>query len=82
MMKGKIEIKDATNGIYVEKTAETSIFSPSWSDEKTLLEISIAFENKIFKSGNTFEGISSNGITIRMFINQTTNEIISAFPIF
>lgn len=82
MVKGKIEIKNPTDGNYIEKLApETSIFPPSWSDNKTLLEISIAFENRSFVDGNTYKGFSSFGFEIRMYVNSN-NEIISAFPIF
>jgi hypothetical protein len=46
-------------------------------------EIQKAFNNKIKISGNTWKGISREGIEIQMYLKTDgTNEIISTFPIF
>ena len=82
MFKVHIDIKDV-NGNWVQKTAESSFFPRTWTDQKILTEIQNAFGNKTFVSGNTWKGLSTEGIEIRMFLKtEGTNQIISAFPIF
>ena len=82
MFKVYVDIKD-DYGNWVPKTAPSSFFPRTWSEQKILMEIENAFNNKIFVSGNTWKGLSSEGIEIRMFLKTDgSNHIISAFPIF
>lgn len=77
----KIDVLDS-NGNWVQKTAESSFFPVSWTENKILSEISSAFNNKALITGNTWEGMSNSGILIRMYIKTDgSNIIISAFPI-
>ena len=82
MFKVNIDVKDV-NGNWIPKTAQSSFFPRTWDEQKILNEIQNAFINKTFVSGNTWKGLSSEGIEIRMFLKTDgTNQIITAFPIF
>ena len=59
-----------------------STFFPIWMTPKQILTvIAEAYENKVFKFDNIYEGIAKSGFKIRLVINLKNNKIVSAFPI-
>ena len=76
------------NGVYEatvringkEKKYISTFFPKHWTPEDVINAIEEAYANKYFVSGNTYEGITSSGISIGMHIDLETGKIISAFP--
>lgn len=94
--KGEIVIDTKTMpneyGIYeakvivsdVEKTSNSGIstfFPDHWDTQDVIDAINEAYEGKTFISGNTYEGVTEEGIVIRMYLDDQ-EKIISAFPIY
>lgn len=92
--KGEVIENTATatdeNGIYeaevviedVEKQSnqgKSSFFPEDWSAQKVVDAINEAYEHKERLTGNTYAGLSEDGIVIQMYINEE-EDIISAFP--
>lgn len=68
----------------VEKTSNkgsSTFFPDSWDSQDVVDAINEAYETKDFISGNTYEGLSEEGIIIRMYLDQS-DKIISAFPVY
>lgn len=84
--------KPNENGIYeakvivsdVEKTSnngKSTFFSDNWDSQEVVDAINEAYDNRIHINGNTFEGLTNEGIIIRMYLDNQ-NKIISAFPVY
>lgn len=68
----------------VKKAGNKSIstfFPLHWTSQEVVDAINQAYENKTHISGNTYEGLTEEGIVIRMYLDDT-EKIISAFPIY
>lgn len=68
----------------VEKTSNrgySTFFPDHWDTQDVVDAINEAYEHREFISGNTYEGITSDGMIIRMYLNKS-DEVISAFPIY
>lgn len=68
----------------VEKTSNggKSTFFPNEYDTQQVVDsINEAYDEKIFISGNTYEGLTTDGIAIRMYLDND-EKIISAFPVY
>lgn len=77
---GKVEVSG------VPKTSnggKSTFFPENWTPQDVVDAINEAFTNKEFVQGtrNTYIGELKNGMQIEMYIDSTTNKIISAFPI-
>jgi len=81
-----------TNGVYeaeveidgIKKSGNKGIstfFPLYWSTQEVIDGINEAYETKQFISGNTYEGLTEEGIVIRMYLDEE-EKIISAFPIY
>lgn len=94
--KGEIisgtETKEDDLGVYeaevivdgVEKTSNrgrSSFFPNHWDTQDVVDAIIEAYENKEFIQGNTYEGLTDEGIVIQMYLNKQ-EKIISAFPVY
>jgi|SRR5690625_3602841 len=84
--------KSNEHGIYeakvivsnVEKTSNrgmSTFFPDEWDTQDVIDAINEAYETKTYISGNTFEGLTTEGIVIRMYLDDD-EKIISAFPIY
>lgn len=60
---------------------KSTFFPDEWDTQEVVNAINEAYEHKIHIHGNTFEGLTKDGIQIRMYLDQN-DKIISAFPIF
>ncbi len=71
------------NGILkMSNGGKSSFFPQHWNAQQIVDAINEAFNNKVFlqNTRNTFKGKTSGGMLIEMFIDNTTNKIISAYP--
>ena len=74
---GKVEVQG------IAKKAESSFFPDSWSKSDVINAVKEAYANRIAdtsKGANYFEGKSSSGVTVGMFLNKD-GTIATAFPI-
>lgn len=80
------------NGIYeakvmvseVEKISnggKSTFFPKNWDTQDVVDAINEAYDNRTFISGNTFEGVTDEGIIVHMYLDQS-EKIISAFPVY
>ena len=68
----------------VEKTSNrgrSTFFPDDWDSQDVVDAINEAFENKEFINGNTYEGLTEEGIIVRMYLDNN-DKIISAFPVY
>ena len=68
----------------VEKTAnggKSTFFPDSWDSQDVVDAINEAYDDRSFISGNTYEGLTEEGITVRMYLDES-EKIISAFPVY
>ncbi|MBM7601573.1 hypothetical protein JOC34_004001 [Virgibacillus halotolerans] len=79
---GVYEAKIEVNG-----TAKTSnggkstLFPEDWNAQQVVDAINESFNEKTLVSGNTYEGLTSDGMVIRMYLDEQ-DRIISAFPVY
>jgi Bacterial EndoU nuclease len=81
LFKAKVKVKNG-NGKWVAKVSNqgySTFYPESWSEEKTEKEILHAFGNKRKVNGDLWEGKSSEGIIIQMYLRDD-DSIASAFP--
>ena len=60
---------------------KSTFFPDEWDTQDVIDAINEAYEHKVHIHGNTFEGLTKDGIQIRMYLDQN-EKIISAFPIY
>ena len=80
--QGVYEAKVKVDG--VEKTSNrgmSSFFPDAWDTQDVVDAIHEAYENREFIQGNTYEGLTEEGIIIQMYLNNN-EKIISAFPVY
>lgn len=68
----------------VEKTSNggrSTFFPNDWDSQDVVDAINEAFKNKEFINGNTYEGLTDEGIVVRMYLDNN-DKIISAFPVY
>lgn len=68
----------------VEKTSnggKSTFFPNDWDTQQVIDGINEAYDNKVYISGNTYEGLTADGMIIRMYLDQH-EKIISAFPVY
>src|SRR5690625_1393410 len=68
----------------VKKTSnngKSTFFPDDWDSQDVVDAINEAYQSKTFINGNTFEGLSEEGMAIRLYLDNEEN-IISAFPIY
>jgi Bacterial EndoU nuclease len=81
LFKAKVKVKNGS-GKWIAKVSNggySTFYPESWSEEKTEKEILQAFKNKRKVNGDLWEGKSSEGIIIQMYLRDD-DSIASAFP--
>lgn len=79
--KVELNIPEFGGGWKVKNGKKKSSFFPdSWSKERVQEELTFASKNKVFKGGNKYEGIMSDGVKVQFHIDNGV--IKTAFPIF
>lgn len=59
----------------------SSFFPLEWSAQEVVDAINEAYNTKQFITGNTYEGLSDEGVVIHMYLDQN-DKVISAFPLY
>jgi len=85
----EVQMKDV-GGNWIDKLApngnviQTTMFPKNWDKQRILEEVAVAWKNKIVdpSSADKFIGTTTNNIEVTFYINNTTGEIGTAFPIF
>lgn len=79
---GVYEAKVIIEGVKKTSNQGYSTFFPDdWDTQEVIDAINEAYENRVRMTGNTYEGLTREGIIIRMYLNEE-EKIISAFPIY
>src|SRR5699024_11077595 len=68
------DVKKNSNG------GKSTFFPDEWDSQDVINAINEAYQSKKFINGNTFEGLTSDGVVIRMYLDNK-EKIISAFPV-
>lgn len=79
---GVFEAKVIVSG--VEKTSnqgKSTFFPNEWDTQDVVDAIGEAYDTREYVTGNTYEGLTEEGIVIQMYLNSD-DKIISAFPIY
>lgn len=80
--EGVYEAEVSVENVHKESNQGRSTFFPDdWDSQDVVDAINEVYEIRTFISGNTYEGLTSEGILIRMYIDEH-ERIISAFPIY
>lgn len=79
---GVYEAKVKVEGVRKTSNQGYSTFFPDdWDTQDVIDAINEAYENRVHVTGNTYEGLTKDGMIIRMYLNEE-EKIISAFPIY
>lgn len=77
---GVYEAKVKVSGTGKESNHGKSTFFPEeWNTQEVVDAINDAYEHKAHINGNTYEGLTDEGIVVRMYLDDE-QKIISAFP--
>lgn len=80
--QGVYEAEVSVDGVTKESNRGRSTFFPDdWDTQDVVDAINEVYENRTFISGNTYEGLTEEGVLIRMYIDDQ-ERIISAFPVY
>lgn len=80
--KGVYEAEVSVEGVNKESNRGRSTFFPDdWDSQDVVDAINEVYENRTFISGNTYEGLTNEGLLIHMYIDDQ-ERIISAFPVY
>lgn len=76
--EAKVRIKDVNK---TSNNGKSTFFPDDWDTQDVVDAINEAYDNRIHINGNTFEGLTAEGIIVRMYLTEQ-NQIISAFPVY
>ena len=80
--QGVFEAKVKVSGEAKQSNGGKSTFFPNeFTAQEVVDAINEAYATSTYLSGNTYEGLSLDGIHIRMYLDKN-NKIISAFPVY
>src|SRR5699024_2753965 len=69
------DVKKNSNG------GKSTFFPDKWDTQNVIDAINESYDARTYINGNTYEGITSDGLVIRMYLDQQ-DKIISAFPVY
>ncbi|MDY0406110.1 EndoU domain-containing protein [Virgibacillus sp. 179-BFC.A HS] len=79
---GVYEAKIEVDGVKKKSNGgKSTLFPDEWDAQQVVDAINDAYEARTFISGNTYEGLTKDGMPIRMYLDQN-KKIISAFPVY
>src|SRR5699024_4265068 len=79
---GVYEAEIEVNGVSKTSNGGKSTFFPKeWNAQQVVDAINEAYEAKTWINGNTYAGLTSEGMEISMYLDQK-EKIISAFPVY
>lgn len=76
--EAKVRIKDVNK---TSNNGKSTFFPDDWDTQDVVDAINEAYDNRTHINGNTFEGLTAEGIIVRMYLTEQ-NQIISAFPVY
>ena len=76
--EAKVRIKDVNK---TSNNGKSTFFPDDWDTQDVVDAINEAYDNRTHINGNTFEGLTAEGIIVRMYLTEH-NQIISAFPVY
>ena len=76
--EAKVKVSDVAK---ISNSGRSSFFPDEWDAQQVVDAINEAYDNRSFITGNTYEGLTSEGMIISMYLDQS-DLIISAFPIY
>lgn len=76
--EAKVKVEDVNK---TSNQGKSSFFPDAWDTQDVVDAINEAYRNKSHINGNTYEGLTDEGIVIRMYLDQS-DKIISAFPVY
>ncbi len=80
--EGVYEAEVSVEGVNKESNnGQSSFFPDDWDTQDVVDAINEVYDHRTFISGNTYEGLTSEGVLIRMYIDEQ-ERIISAFPVY
>jgi len=80
--QGVYEAEVVVSGVEkVSNGGKSTFFPKEWNAQEVVDAINEAYDAKQFITGNTYEGITSGGQIIRMYVDHN-DLIISAFPVY
>lgn len=79
---GVYEAKVKVDGVAkTSNSGKSSIFPDEWDTQDVVDAINEAYDARSLITGNTYAGLTKDGLEINMYLNQN-DKIISAFPIY
>lgn len=80
--QGVYEAQVEVEGVAKKSNRGFSTFFPDeWDSQDVVDAINEAYEASEWLSGNTYQGLSKDGVTIQMYLDEQ-ERIISAFPVY
>lgn len=76
--EAEVEVSDVAK---VSNGGKSSFFPKKWTAQDVVDAINEAYEDRTFINGNTYEGLTDEGIIVRMYLDNK-DLIISAFPVY
>jgi hypothetical protein len=76
--EAKVEVSSVSK---TSNGGKSSFFPKEWNAQQVVDAINEAYDTRTFITGNTYEGLTSEAMIIRMYLNQD-DKIISAFPLY
>lgn len=76
--EAEVEVSDVAK---TSNGGKSTFFPDEWTAQDVVDAINEAHENSTLITGNTYEGLTDDGLVIRMYLDQH-DQIISAFPVY
>lgn len=76
--EAKVEVSDVAK---TSNSGKSTFFPKEWTAQDVVDAINEAYEHSSFITGNTYEGLTDEGIVVRMYLDNN-EQIISAFPVY
>lgn len=78
VFEAEVKVNDVAK---TSNKGRSSFFPNEWTTQQVVDAINEAYEHRAFISGNTYEGLTAEGMPIRMYLDNK-DLIISAFPVY
>lgn len=76
--EAKVKVSDVSK---TSNNGKSTFFSDEWDSQDVVDAINEAYDNRTHINGNTYEGLTDEGVIVRMYLDNQ-NKIISAFPVY
>lgn len=76
--EAEVEVSDVAK---TSNSGKSTFFPKTWTAQDVVNAINEAYESNSLITGNTYEGLTDEGIIVRMYLDNN-EQIISAFPVY